>query len=265
MSVTSSNPRLEEGVFDRVVCGIDESPQSFEALQQVERLRPADGSLHLLSVAELRLAVHGGFAAPHLIEQIEAGAQNALERASEKSKAASQRLIDGSPAGSLLQEIERVRATVVALGSHGGRRSVGIVLGTTATSLLHNAPCSVFLARAPADPGGFPSSILVGVEGSSASRLAFEAAGELGKRIGVPVRALAASGGKPVQLEGLRDIPGLEWDERKPLDALVDASTSADLVVVGSRGLHGLAALGSVSERLAHRVACSVLVVRHAP
>ena len=34
------------------------------------------------------------------------------------------------------------------------------------------------------------------------------------------------------------------------------------LVVVGSRGLHGLAALGSVSERVAHSAACSTLVVR---
>ena len=36
----------------------------------------------------------------------------------------------------------------------------------------------------------------------------------------------------------------------------------ADLLVVGSRGLHGVRALGSVSERVAHRAPCSVLVVR---
>ena len=38
-----------------------------------------------------------------------------------------------------------------------------------------------------------------------------------------------------------------------------------DLVVIGSRGLHGLKALGSVSERVAHQAECSVLVVREAP
>lgn len=47
-----------------------------------------------------------------------------------------------------------------------------------------------------------------------------------------------------------------------PVDALVQASRSVDLVVVGSRGLHGLTALGSVSERVAHRADCSVLVAR---
>jgi nucleotide-binding universal stress UspA family protein len=43
---------------------------------------------------------------------------------------------------------------------------------------------------------------------------------------------------------------------------LFDSSRSADVLVVGSRGLHGLKALGSVSERAAHQAKCSVLVVR---
>ena len=49
-------------------------------------------------------------------------------------------------------------------------------------------------------------------------------------------------------------------DRHSPVHALSDAD--ADLVVVGSRGLHGLRALGSVSERVAHRARASVLVVR---
>ncbi len=40
------------------------------------------------------------------------------------------------------------------------------------------------------------------------------------------------------------------------------AATPADLLVVGSRGLSGVLALGSVSERVAHEAATSVLVVR---
>jgi nucleotide-binding universal stress UspA family protein len=36
------------------------------------------------------------------------------------------------------------------------------------------------------------------------------------------------------------------------------------LVAVGSRGLSGVRALGSVSERVAHRAPCSVLVARTA-
>jgi hypothetical protein len=74
VKVTSATDGVEEGrtvadVFESVVCGIDGSPQCLEALRQVERLRPASGDLHLVSVAELSLAVHGGFAAPELYDR----------------------------------------------------------------------------------------------------------------------------------------------------------------------------------------------------
>jgi nucleotide-binding universal stress UspA family protein len=56
--------------------------------------------------------------------------------------------------------------------------------------------------------------------------------------------------------------PGLEEHGEPAVNVLVSASESADLLVVGSRGLHGLKALGSVSERVAHQARSSVLVVR---
>ena len=64
-----------------------------------------------------------------------------------------------------------------------------------------------------------------------------------------------------------KELDGLtvERDERTPVVALRDASNAADLLVVGSRGLRGLKAIGSVSEQLGHESACSILVVRGAP
>jgi nucleotide-binding universal stress UspA family protein len=47
-----------------------------------------------------------------------------------------------------------------------------------------------------------------------------------------------------------------------PVHALVAASAESDLIVVGSRGLHGVKALGSVSERVAHQATCSTLIFR---
>jgi nucleotide-binding universal stress UspA family protein len=40
------------------------------------------------------------------------------------------------------------------------------------------------------------------------------------------------------------------------------ANERVTLVAVGSRGLTGVRALGSVSERVAHQAPCSVLVAR---
>ncbi|HWH14955.1 MAG TPA: universal stress protein, partial [Miltoncostaeaceae bacterium] len=48
----------------------------------------------------------------------------------------------------------------------------------------------------------------------------------------------------------------------RAVDALVEVAATADLLVVGARGVTGIASLGSVSERVAHRAESSVLVVR---
>lgn len=259
MAARASNEISVPSVFDRILCGIDGSPEALEALRQASQFVSPAGTVHVLAVAETSIAVHGGFAAAHLLEEIESGAGLALARAKEQSDAATGRVIEGHPVQSLMKEIDKVDATVVALGSHGSSRAAGILLGGVATTLLHEAPCSVLIARAATN--GFPA-IVAGVDGSTGALRALDAAKELGQRLDIPVRVVAATGGKPVDFDGLRSLSNLEWDVRKPVDALVEASKTAGLLVVGNRGLHGLSALGSVSERLAHRASCSVLVVR---
>ncbi|HEX9351824.1 MAG TPA: universal stress protein [Gaiellaceae bacterium] len=250
-------------VFDIIVCGVDESPEGLEALRQTERLRPPGSRLHLVTAADRSLAVHAGWGASGVLEQIETGSRKALARALEQAAAdVTSRLVDGNSPECLLQEAEREHATLLALGSHGQSRVAGIILGGTATAVVHEAPCSVLVARRPRGGLEFPASIVVGLDGSTDSRRALEIARELGARLNAPVRSLAASGGKPVSSDGLRDVDGLEWSEQQPVSALVAASAGADLLVLGSRGLHGLASLGSVSERVASKAHSSVLVVR---
>jgi nucleotide-binding universal stress UspA family protein len=59
--------------------------------------------------------------------------------------------------------------------------------------------------------------------------------------------------------------PTVEIVDDAPVDALVEAAAASDLLIVGNRGLHGLCTLGSISERVAHKALCSVLVVRARP
>ena len=249
-------------IFERMLVGIDETPQSIEALHQAQRMLAPGGRLHLLAAADVSIAIHAGYAASRVQDELQVGARDALARAMEQTDVAGARLVEGDPTRSLLKEIAREQATLVALGTHGHSRAAGIVLGGTATTLLHEAPCTVLIARPPRGWKRFPSSLAVGIDGSTHSRQALSAALDVAHRLDVPLRLIAATGGKPVQLNGLRDEGHVEWDERKPLDALLAASHECDLVFVGSRGLHGISALGSVSERLAHRAHSSVLVVR---
>jgi nucleotide-binding universal stress UspA family protein len=249
-------------VFDRIVCGVDSSPESLEAARQADRLRSSEGLLRLATVADVNVAVHAGFSATRVLGELDAAARDALHTAVDAVHPSSTHLLAGDPVPGLLDELRRSDATLVSVGPHGHSRMLGMLLGGMSTALLHEAPCSVLLARTPRF-GPFPASILCGVDGSYQSLLAAEVAKDVAERFGAELVFVAATGGKPVDLERIGEL-GSEVvdDQRSPVEALVDLSHEADLLVVGSRGLHGLAALGSVSERVAHRAASSVLVVR---
>ncbi len=254
-------------VFERIVCGVDETPASLEAVGRAARLRAPGGTLHLVGVVYLAAAAAAGWSATRIADDLERDAREALDRAAEiAGPGATSRLVVGPVEKSILAELERERATLVAVGTHGRRRATGILLGGVATTMLHETRCSILIARPTPKPELFPQSVVVGVDGSPASLDAAAVAGEVRDRFGASLRALVASGGKPVDVDRLAGSGlDLQWDERKPVDALVAASADADLLVIGSRGLHGLSALGSVSERAAHQARCSVLVVRQPP
>ena len=114
---------------------------------------------------------------------------------------------------------------------------------------------------------GFPRSIVVGIDGSPESAYAFEVAAELSARFDARLWNVVAHGGKGVDRARAEEIVGYRHEDLQdhPVDALVAAAAEADLLVVGSRGLHGVRSLGSVSERVAHRAGCSVLVARKSP
>jgi nucleotide-binding universal stress UspA family protein len=251
-------------IFERIVCGVDGSPESAEAVRQADLLMAQGRHLLLVGAADVAVAVHAGFQAPAIADMIETEARAALLSA-EKSVAYGHpvhpRLVKGRPISCLMSVVREEDATLVAVGTHGSGRVAGILLGSVATAMLHEAPCSVLLARAAA-AAWFPQSIVVGHDGSREARVAALVGQGLAARFGSQVSLLAATGGKVLDIDGLRDARGLEFDERKPVDALVEASKGSDLVIMGSRGLHGLESLGSVSERVAHQAACSVLVVR---
>jgi nucleotide-binding universal stress UspA family protein len=252
--------------FDRVLCGVDASGAGLDAVRRARRLAPAESELLLVGVSESHVAARAGMLASHAVEEIESGIRRALDEAEALASGAETRFVRGRADESLLQLAADTEATLIAVGSHEHRRVTGILLGSVATRMLREAPCSVLLARPSDDPETFPRSIVVGMDGSSASLWAAAVAQEVGTRLGAPVTLLAGKGVGPLDLDlGALEKSELvvEYADASPVDALLAASRETDLVLVGSRGLRGLRALGSVSERVAHQAACSVLVLRH--
>jgi nucleotide-binding universal stress UspA family protein len=251
-------------VFSRVLVGVDGSEPGFEACRQAGRLAEPRSAIEAVAVVHLADASKAGMNAPRIADELEREADAALVEAERILGArARRRFVNGFVTAALLREVESTQATLLVLGSHGHRRATEILIGGVAGELLHDAPCSVLIARPAGDIGRFPRSIVAGIDGSAAAASALRTAEELALRFDVPLRVVAALRGKNVDLARVRGrTPPVEEIDAHPLDALVASSSESDLLVVGSRGLHGIRALGSVSERVAHEAACSVLVVR---
>jgi nucleotide-binding universal stress UspA family protein len=252
----------EAKLFDRILCGVDGTPASLVAVRQALRLQGEHASVLLLAIANLAQAAHAGMAAPHAAELMQHEAEAALAEAQAIAPSASAKLLDGDPVAVMLEQAETERATLIAVGSHGRRRAAGILLGTVAARMLRDATCSVLVARAARDAEAWPRTVVAGVDGSLESAAAFTVARSLAGRFGGSVRAVASTKDQLDREAALAIAEELEEHGASALDVLVDAAEAADLIVVGSRGLHGLKALGSVSERVAHQARSSVLVVR---
>ena len=192
-------------------------------------------------------------------------------------------------------------ANCVVLGSRGHGRMPAALLGSTSLQVATHAACPVVVVRELCPhPDALPR-IVVGVDGSEVSAdavgYAFAQASIRGLGLTVvhawhlqTVEATPAAGAVPLppgspdlwqqaveeeyavtseSLAGWREkYPDVDVRthvvRQHPVDALVSESRTAEMVVVGSRGRGGFAALllGSVSQSLLARAHCPVAVVR---
>lgn len=200
-------------------------------------------------------------------------------------------MVEAPPTEALIARSHDAFITVV--GARGHSLVGGVLLGSVSQHVAPYAACPVVVVRRPYDP---QPRVVVGTDGSQTGRAAVEFAAEQADRTDASLvviygwRSLSRHGGfltgAPTdrrfneELEmaerilgesvaGLRDrYPDLELvTEAIPVSArrcLVDASHSASLLVVGSRGRGAFSGLllGSVSQHVLHHAECPVAVVR---
>jgi nucleotide-binding universal stress UspA family protein len=252
-------------IFDRIVCGVDGTESSRVAVAQAVRLLAARRVLELVTVVEETPVPWSGLFAPSDVERQYEEAQRALHVGHDQCPRARSMVLFGDPGPELVSAAREIGATLAVVGAPDSGRLGGFVLGGAGTYVLHNAPCSVLIAREPAEENAWPRSIVVGHDGSPAAVEATAVAKELAFRFRAALRIVVATGGDPVHVDSLPSEDELDWSSSRPVAALEAASHEADLLVVGSRGLRGPRALGSVSEKIGHLAHCSVLVVREPP
>lgn len=196
-----------------------------------------------------------------------------------------------TPSGLLLVASET--ATMIILGSrgHGGFR--GLLLGSVGSQVTSHAACPVIVMRDESRDGA--NEIVVGIDGSDHSVAALDFAFDEASRHGWKLVAIHAwdvpsydliisnQGPLPIPLEHVGDdevrlaaevlsgyaenYPDVEVSEQlvrtSPVQAILDSTTNAALVVLGTRGRNAAlgALLGSVSNAVLHKAHVPVAIV----
>lgn len=250
-------------VWDRVVGAIDVTPASVQAARTAAGLMPPAATLTLCAVVS-----HKPVERTAVVDQaLTRKAQDRLDQAQAQIQPVHDtelHLREGPAIRRLLDELHAERATLVTVGRPEHTRAAGIGLGSVTTAMLQEAPCSVLIADASERADG---QLMVGFDGSGGARRAVAVGRELSERLSLTLRVIVATGdAHPPEPGWSREELGSELavaeDPRSAVDALIDASRSARLLILGSRHLRGVMALASVSENAALRSHCPVLVVR---
>jgi nucleotide-binding universal stress UspA family protein len=269
-----------------IVVGYDGSSDSELALDWADELAAEQGRPLRVLISEVDptqvLEATSEWHAAKMAE-LEADAKDRLAGA--RTEDTVLELVQVPPAQALIDA--SAHAVAVVVGARGHSLLSGVVLGSVSQHVTRHASCPVVVTRPPYQPDS--RRVVVGVDGSTGSRKALEFAFDHASHSGSSVTAIHAwrnlARGFPgsglieeIQaaervlaeaLAGFADLyPDVEVTTEAipmaPQRALADASTAAELVVVGSRGLGAFAGLllGSVGQSVLHHGHCPVAVVR---
>jgi len=283
-----------------IVVGVDGSEGSFEALIWATHHAQRTGlPLKIVTITEIP-AVYTAAGVPVLpprstFDDLVQQGVDVNDRAIDDAKAfelgieISGLAVVGTPVAGLIEATGPGDLLVVSATSHHGR--MNDLLGSVATGVTHRAHGPIVVVHGPVAHDAPLRRITVGIDGFVESALALRWACDLAARVGAsvevvhgweyPYRTRDAVFGSPLE-DMQRDagalvdqvlgdlspehravVTGSRVIEGLPSDVLIDSSTDADLLVVGSRGRHGVRALllGSISRTVVQHASTTVVVV----
>ncbi len=252
-------------VFTNILCAVDGTRTSMEAVRMAASLASPGGHLTLLVVTAVKGSGPNAMAAisPSRVKQMLEQAKQIADDGGVDSSA----VVDpGSPPDEVI--LERARDhDLLAIGAPPTSWLGGMLIGGVATAALSRFTTPMLVVHRPFAGSPHDRRILVASDGEKDSDQLVELAGRLGQSLRAQVRlvnALVAESkmnpsGIQAQARTLKRMladaseepciePGKAWD------VILNAAKSAraDMIVMGSRRLGGLRAFGSVSRRVVH-------------
>lgn len=260
-------------VFTDILCAVDGTRTSTAAVRMAAGLAGPEGHLTLLAVT----AVSGS--GPYATAAISPSRAKTLlsraKRIAEDTGVPASTVVDpGSPPADMILQ-RAADHDLLVMGAPPTSLLAGILIGGVAATALSKFDTPMLIVRKTSAGSLHGRRILLASDGGEGSVRVVELAGRLGESQGAQVtlvNALTAESKmnpRTIQEQASalkRKLP----DAGEPLiepgkawDVILKAanSTNADMIVMGSRRLGGLRALGSVSRHAAHDAPCSVLLL----
>ena len=278
MGAEEQQPTAVRGlrILDDIVCGVDGSRHADEVVRQAASLAGADGMLTIVAVTAVHRAVEG---TQRVAALAPARARRALDRAERIAAEAGVRAVseidERSPVGDVLLEHAGAHG-LLAIGPPSMSRIAHILVGGAATTAAHALPASLLIARRAPAHDRFGEHIMVASDGLERSDDLVDFAAGFAQEHDSSLTLLHVIHGEsshhPTRIAAqVRRVTGalgerarvrIEPGRASGLIVKTAVAERCSLIIVSSRRVGGIRALGSVSERVVHEAPCSVLVVR---
>lgn len=151
----------------KVLLATDGSKRGSSATEMLRSIALGDGDeLKIVSVVDmavpLAIDIYGGYL-PDSSELEKAARENATKILDDTTSlvksffegrkvAINSEVLYGSPESRIVETAEKEGSDLIIIGSHGYNRWERLLLGSVSDSVIHHAPCSVLVVRAPAEP-----------------------------------------------------------------------------------------------------------------
>jgi nucleotide-binding universal stress UspA family protein len=276
-----ATPTIASPIFADILCAIDGKEGGFSAVEHAVDLAAEHGRVTFLAVTsyrsggERRSPAIGPARASEILERAQGIAREAgvpYESEVDPRSPPSRVILDWSS-----------RYELLALGAPASSWPARMLSVGVGNKALEGFTTPLLVARPLGVDRRFGDRMVVASDGLDASRQVVDVAARLAQSQGSDVTLVHARGREsPIKRGDGREQEGalkqqgqalgragasgeskLMVESGRAADVIKSAAAAADasLVVMGSRRLHGLRAMGSVSRKVVHQARCSVLLV----
>lgn len=141
-------------IYNKIIVAIDPYIESDDIMMKAKSMLAKDGTIDLVFVVEIEISFSGAPFAPPIIDlpsnhvKTRSLSRDLLRKLAKKHGLSEDNthVLTGSTAKEIRNYAIENKADCITIGSHG-RHGIGLLLGSTASSVIHGTPCDILVVK----------------------------------------------------------------------------------------------------------------------